>query len=284
MTFFHGSCKDRLAFLPTKNLVPHPCHPRWDFDQKELDRLCISIKQLGLLQPLAVKRQGRKYVILCGERRWRAAKILGLKKLPCLVIKNKKRQPVCSFAENHVRAELSCFEEADLFLEHKRKVQDGLSEIFCVDEAYISQRLKLAMLDPRERLTAVRNGIPIKQLDALSMIDSPAVRNSFFQYILRDRPDEKTAYRLAEALKEGKDILAVKKIQKVAGLNDLKKNKKIPLKKGAISDLQFFFNTVERAVAFLEESGVNASWSKSQTESEVTVTVHICTKKEPSVI
>src|SRR5262245_39381179 len=71
--------------LPIDSIAPNPNQPRKDFDDNALRELSASLRQSGLLQPLVVRRVGDRYQLIVGERRWRAAKMAGLERVPAVV-------------------------------------------------------------------------------------------------------------------------------------------------------------------------------------------------------
>ena len=74
-----------MTEVAISDIIPNPTQPRTEFDEEALVELSDSIKQLGLIQPITVKRDGDKYIIISGERRWRAAEMAGLKALPAYI-------------------------------------------------------------------------------------------------------------------------------------------------------------------------------------------------------
>src|SRR5580698_6844795 len=76
---------DKVEKIPVGNLVANRYQPRKEFEQKAIDELAASIKQYGILQPLVVTRSDDGFMIIAGERRWRAARVAGLDKVPAIV-------------------------------------------------------------------------------------------------------------------------------------------------------------------------------------------------------
>ena len=74
--------KEEIAI---KSIVPNPYQPRQVFDEEKLQELADSIKEFGIVEPLVVREKGRKYQLVAGERRWRAAKLAGLKEIPVII-------------------------------------------------------------------------------------------------------------------------------------------------------------------------------------------------------
>ncbi len=135
--------------------------PRTEFDKEALDALVESIKEKGVLQPLLVRKQGDKYEIIAGERRWRAAKEAGLKEVP-VIVKDFSDQEALEVAlvENLLRENLSAIEEAEglqrLITEFSH-TQEALSQIVGKSRSHIANTLRLLNL-PQEIQNMVKEG------------------------------------------------------------------------------------------------------------------------------
>ena len=104
---------ENVGELAVKNLIPNPYQPRHTFDEKALEELTQSVQESGIIQPLIVRKKGRTYEIVAGERRWRAAKAAGLVKVP-VVIRDYDDATMMEVAlvENMQRSDLDPIEEA----------------------------------------------------------------------------------------------------------------------------------------------------------------------------
>ena len=120
-----------LKFLELKELEPNPDQPRIDFQKDKLEELSESIKSIGIVQPLIVRKKGKKYEIIAGERRWRAAKLAGLERLPA-VVKNVSSDKVLleSFIENIQREDLTTIEKENAVWELWTLKNDGTRSRF----------------------------------------------------------------------------------------------------------------------------------------------------------
>ncbi len=104
---------ERVHKLAVTDLLPNPEQPRTVFDDDMLAELAISIKQYGILQPLVATPSGDRYHIIAGERRWRAAKIAGLKVVPVLIRTTRQQEKLeLAILENVQRVDLSALEQA----------------------------------------------------------------------------------------------------------------------------------------------------------------------------
>lgn len=134
-------------------IEPNKSQPRKMFDEDALIELSESIKQYGVLQPLLVQKKDNYYEIIAGERRWRAAKLAGVKEIP-VIIKDYSDQEVVEIAliENIQREDLNPIEEAQAYqrlIKDYRLKQDEVAEKVSKSRAAITNSLRLLKLDTR---------------------------------------------------------------------------------------------------------------------------------------
>lgn len=205
---------------------PNREQPRKNFDEDALLELAESIKQFGVLQPLLVQDRNDYYEIIAGERRWRAAKLAGLKEVPVL-IKNLTNQEVVeiSLIENIQREDLNPIEEAfaykRLLTEFNLK-QDEVAERVSKSRTAVTNSMRLLKLNEKVQQMVIDDMITTGHARALLGID-----NSEKQYIVAQRIfDEKLSVRETEKL--------VKKIQQEKDNISSEKDTKIDPKMQAI--------------------------------------------------
>ena len=131
-------------------IVPGPMQPRTHFDEGSLEGLADSIRSHGIVQPLLVRRQGERYELIAGERRWRAARLANLAKVP-VVIKDVPDQDLLEIAliENIQRENLNPIEEAQAYkrlIENVGLTQEALAARVGRDRSYITNYLRLLKL------------------------------------------------------------------------------------------------------------------------------------------
>ena len=103
----------KVLFLPVDAIVPNPDQPRKHFSQPELEELAASIRALGVLQPLTVRRRNGGWELVAGERRLRAARLAGLTQVPCLSVQaDSQSSSLLALVENLQRRDLDFWEEA----------------------------------------------------------------------------------------------------------------------------------------------------------------------------
>lgn len=138
------------TMVEVSRLAPGKYQPRTEFDEEALNSLAASIREKGVLQPLLVRHLGDKYEIIAGERRWRAAKLAGLDKIP-VIEKEFTDQEVLEVAlvENLLRENLSAIEEAEglqRLIEEFSHTQEALSQIVGKSRSHIANILRLLSL------------------------------------------------------------------------------------------------------------------------------------------
>ena len=109
---------ERLREIDISEIFPNPMQPRSDFDPSSLEQLAQSIRQQGVLQPIIVARSDSGYILVAGERRWRAAKMAKLEKIPAIVLEQKPDEQQLLFialVENLQREDLDPVEEAEAY-------------------------------------------------------------------------------------------------------------------------------------------------------------------------
>ena len=129
---------------------PGPQQPRTRFDEEALERLAVSIKEHGVVQPILVRRRGERYELIAGERRWRAAQKAGLTSIP-VVVKDVADGDLLEIAltENIQREDLNPIEEAQAYqklIESVGLTQEALANRFGRDRSYITNYLRLLRL------------------------------------------------------------------------------------------------------------------------------------------
>ena len=128
---------DNTLEIDLNSIDPNPDQPRMQFDGEKLNELCASIREHGILQPLLVVRRGDRYMLVAGERRWRAARMAGLRQAPVLVREYSSQQVAeITLVENLQRDDLNPLEEA--------KGIRSLIETFDLTQEQVAERLSMS--------------------------------------------------------------------------------------------------------------------------------------------
>lgn len=150
---------DRISI---RSIKPNPHQPRQKFDETSLDELTASIKEKGILTPITVQKVGNQFILIAGERRLRASKKAGLKKIPVYIIDvaNDAEMVEMALIENIQRENLNPIEEAEayIYLNNRFKFsQEKIAKSVGKKRVTISNSLRLLTL-PREIKESIRNG------------------------------------------------------------------------------------------------------------------------------
>lgn len=166
-----------MAEIQIADIIPNPTQPRTQFDEAALDELADSIRQLGVIQPVTVKKtENGKFIIISGERRWRAAQKADLKALPAYIREvDDENLHAMALVENIQRQDLNAIEIAlglQRLIDECRLTQDALSEKVGKKRSSISNYLRLLKL-PDEVQLALKEGI-ISMGHAKAIAGAPA--------------------------------------------------------------------------------------------------------------
>ena len=153
--------EEAVLELDLDMIEPNRKQPRKYFDETALEELAASLKAYGMIQPIVVKKNGDYYEIIAGERRWRAAKIAGLTKVPVVIKKWEEGEAFeAALVENLQREDLNPMEEAESY--HRLQEEFGLSQEKIAERvgksrSAVTNSLRLLQLDPRVRNFVVEN-------------------------------------------------------------------------------------------------------------------------------
>ncbi len=151
----------RVVFLPARSIRPNPAQPRRVFREESLQELADSIRQHGILQPLAVRRVGTAYELIAGERRLRAGQLAGLTEIPCIIMSmDEKESGMAALVENLQRQDLDFIEEAmgiARLMEQWSMSQEQAARLLGKSQSAVANKLRLLRHTPRV-LEALRAG------------------------------------------------------------------------------------------------------------------------------
>lgn len=192
--------KDGTLMVKLSKVEPNREQPRKNFDEDSLQELAESLKQFGMLQPILVQNRGNYYEIIAGERRWRAAKIAGLKEVPVIVRELTDQEIVeISLIENIQREDLNPIEEAQAYkrlLTEFHLKQDEVAERVSKSRTAVTNSMRLLKLCDEVQKMVVDDMISTGHARALISIEDPEEQYLIAQKIF----DEKLSVREVEKL------------------------------------------------------------------------------------
>jgi len=213
--------EERYADLDIDQLKTNPLQPRLKFDEKTMDELAQSIKTSGVLQPVVVVPEGKYYRIIVGERRWRAAQKIGLKKIPALIRTIPKEQQLeVILIENLQREELNSLEIALAYqklIQVLNYTQEQVAEKVGKDRTSVTNYLRLLKLPKEIQGKLTENEISMGHARALIALEGPELQKSICRQIIQKnlsvRNTEKMINRVKSKPKKARvpdpDLLAL---------------------------------------------------------------------------
>ena len=195
--------KEQVMFIKTEYLFANPAQPRKIFDAEKLAELSDSIKEHGMVQPLVViKKKDKQYMIVAGERRYRAAKEAGLKEIPCMVRDLTEAQITeIALIENIQRENLNAWEEAQSYRDLQQKfgyTQEQLAQKLGKSRPYVANILRLLSLDDYCAELLKNNQISAGHARALLSVESEYNRRALAGRILREQLSVRDTEQLAK--------------------------------------------------------------------------------------
>lgn len=254
----------KLLMLRPDDIKPSKNQPRKVFDEYELKLLADSIRSSGIIQPLAVRKSlDGKYEIIAGERRYIAAKMVGLRRIPCVLHKtDDKTAAIYSIMENLQRQDLSFFEEAEAI--NRLILNFGMSQLeiasrLGIAQSTLSNKLRLLRLnsDQRERIMTAR--LSERHARALLRLEGEDRENALNHIIAN-----------ALSLQESEEY-----IESILNPKQEEKPPEKPVRKYAISDVRIFYNSLSKLVNTLQSAGLNTKTKKFENDKYIEYKVRI---------
>ena len=221
----NSSSRPGVNKVKINNIKPNPDQPRRDFDEKSLKELSLSIKSKGVITPITLRKSGKHYEIVAGERRWRAAKEANLKSIPAYIIniKNNSEMMQVALIENIQREDLNAIEEAEGYAILNSKYglsHDEIANTIGKKRTTISNALRLLKLPPEIRRSIRSGKISAGHGRAILQKKTISAMQVFWKKII----NESLSVRAAEAL--------------VRPLGKVKKIRKVGVKKGSTKGIE----------------------------------------------
>ena len=189
------SCESEIIQVKTEEIRPNRAQPRANFDQNALIRLTDSIRRYGILQPLTIRRlpmeEAEPYELIAGERRLRAAKLLGLYSVPCVILEVDERVSAeMAIIENLLREDLNMFEQACGFrrlIEFHGLTQEEVARKMSMSQSAVANKLRLLRLGYDEQRMILEGGLSERHARALLKLNDEAARLKMIEYIIANR-------------------------------------------------------------------------------------------------
>jgi ParB family chromosome partitioning protein len=261
MALFTKNRKQQILDLSIDLIHPNPYQPRKHFSQEELESLAHSIAQVGILQPLVVRRTSEGWELIAGERRLRAAKLAGLQTVPCLSMEaDEESSSLLALVENLLRSDLDVWEEAYALrkmIDQFHLSQEEAGQKIGLSQSAVANKLRLLKL-PQDVIDTLRQaGLTERHARALLRLPTEELQRKAAAHMIR--------YQLNVAGAEAY----------VDKLYHQSKTTKRAVPIYRTKDVRLFLNTIQRGLSIMQSAGVAASLGREETDREITLTIHI---------
>ena len=239
--------------LLIKNIAANPYQPRCNFDEEKLQELAASIKEFGVLQPVVVRKKGRSYELVAGERRLRAAGLAGLTKVPAIVKDyDDAKMMEIALIENIQRHDLNPIEEAQglrRLMQEFKLTQEQTAEKVGRSRSAVTYILRLLNLPEQVQKQIINGVLTMGQAKQLLGLPKPEQMCEVAEAIIANGWSSRMTEEVVRKLKEGKKLKIVRELIEEEAKNKDSKEKK-PKREPTENDI-FCHDFEQRLVEFL---------------------------------
>ncbi|MBR4424818.1 MAG: ParB/RepB/Spo0J family partition protein [Oscillospiraceae bacterium] len=256
-----------VCYVRVEDIMPGPLQPRQHITREGLEELRDSIAQHGVLQPLTVRLRGDRFELIAGERRLRAARLAGLREVPCIVMDvDMEQSGLIALIENIQRRDLDFLEEAEGIRQLIRLFglsQEQVARRLGKSQSAVANKLRILRLptDVRERLRSA--GLGERHARALLRLEGEELQRQALDFMVEQRMNVAAAEAYVERLCGGTSTEQPKE--------PAARRRSVFLMK----DLRLFLNTLDRSLNLMRSGGIDAQLRREETEEAVVVTVRI---------
>ena len=239
--------------LLIKNIASNPYQPRCNFDEEKLQELAASIKEFGVVQPVVVRKKGRSYELVAGERRLRAAGLAGLTKVPAIVKDyDDAKMMEIALIENIQRHDLNPIEEAQglrRLMQEFKLTQEQTAEKVGRSRSAVTNILRLLNLPEQVQKQIINGVLTMGQAKQLLGLPKPEQMCEVAEAIIANGWSSRMTEEVVRKLKEGKKLKIVRELIEEEAKNKDNKEKK-PKREPTENDI-FCHDFEQRLVEFL---------------------------------
>lgn len=239
--------------LLIKNIAANPYQPRCNFDEEKLQELAASIKEFGVVQPVVVRKKGRSYELVAGERRLRAAGLAGLTKVPAIVKDyDDAKMMEIALIENIQRHDLNPIEEAQglrRLMQEVKLTQEQTAEKVGRSRSAVTNILRLLNLPEQVQAHIINGVLTMGQAKQLLGLPKPEQMCEVAEAIIANGWSSRMTEEVVRKLKEGKKLKIVRELIEEEAKNKDNKEKK-PKREPTENDI-FCHDFEQRLVEFL---------------------------------
>ena len=258
-----------IKLLPVKDISPNPSQPRRFFEAEAIASLADSIRQYGIIQPLTVRHliHGDKYELIAGERRLRAAALIGMENVPCVILETDETESAAlAIIENLQRENLNMFEQAEAISSLIRMydlTQEDIARKLSVSQSFVANKLRLLRYHPEEKTLILSSSLTERHARAL-------LRLSGEDRLLALRHVIENHLNVAETEEYVEGVLhpSAEKAPKGVEMPKIRQ-------KWVVRDVRLFVNSIHHAVDVMRQAGIDAVTSRTDTEDGMEILIRI---------
>ena len=204
-----------LNEIEISRITPNANQPRREFDAEALQELANSIRELGIIQPITLRKmEGDNYQIIAGERRWRASQLAGLTKIPAYIVSVEDQNAMeMALVENIQREDLNAIEIALAYqhlADETGMTQAKISERVGKSRAAVTNYMRLLKLPAQVQMALKNHEIEMGHARALLAIDSPSQQIKLFKEVQSAHLSVRKVEEMVQAMKTGEDVKTTK--------------------------------------------------------------------------
>ncbi len=258
--------EQQVISLSVETIRPNPHQPRQVFEESGLRELALSIDRHGILQPLTVRRASEGWELIAGERRLRAAKLAGLKEVPCIeTTADDRESALLALVENLQRRDLNYFEEADAIARYISETQVTQEEVAAQlgrSPSAVANKLRLLRLSPDCRAQLTANGLTERHARTLLRLEDEGERLSALKTICAKNLNVAQTEQLVE-----------RRLQALQSASPTGRRTFI------LKDVRLFLNSLDRGLRLIRDAGIDAVSGREETEEDILLTIRIPKKR-----
>lgn len=270
----------KVVQLKTDDIRPNRAQPRAEFEQNSIIRLADSIRRYGILQPLTVRASDPEdiygYELIAGERRLRAAKMLGYLTVPCIIMEvSEQISAELAIIENLLREDLNVFEQAYGFkklIENHHLTQEEVARKMSLSQSAVANKLRLLRLSYEEQKLILETELTERHARALLRLENSSERLDAIRYISEHKLNVQATEHYIE------DVLRQEKTEKEAKISTNDVAEDIQETFRAEKEMMGMVRALRRRVEEWNKSGKKASMNVNNHAQGVEIS--ICLKKE----
>ncbi len=267
-----------IIYLRIDDISPNPVQPRKIFDDDALKELSESIRSYGILNPLTVRLRGGKYELVAGERRLRAARLAGLREVPCILLDvNMEDASLIALVENLQRRDLDFIEEAvgiNRLIRMFGMSQEEAARRIGKSQSAVANKLRLLKL-PQDILDSLRtNGLTERHGRALLRLPRAEEQRAALEFIIENGLTVAATDAYIDAL-----LSPPEETEEETTVEEKPEERPTGRRAFVLKDVRVFLNTVTRSIDLMKQGGIDAGIHREDTEDSLILTISIPKKQ-----